>query len=340
MVATRLQAHTAASQSHMKQWLKPEMRGIMNEQAQTRHNPLWVAFSPALFVLLWSTGFIFAKLGAPYSEPFTFLLLRFVLVAGLFLAAALILSRSWPGRREAMHNVVVGFLIHGVYLGGVFWAIDTGLPSGIAALIVGLQPLITMIFAKWLLGEQPSSRLMTGLALGLFGVGLVLAPKLLASSFGFTPATLGVSFLAVIAMALGTVYQKRFLGRSDPVTGGFWQYFGSIILVALFATTTETMHIDWTRDFIIALVCLVFVLSIGAVSILMILIEMGAIAKVASLFYLVPATASVFAYFLFGETLTLVQLAGMGVVTLAVAIVVTDKTLSRRRPARADRDTA
>ncbi|UGX86263.1 DMT family transporter [Phyllobacterium meliloti] len=279
-----------------------------------------VRYFPALFVLLWATGFIGARYAMPYMEPFLFLTIRFI-IAGAILGTWVVLAgNNWPSGRGAMHAIIAGCLIHGVYLGAVFWAIHRGLPAGMSALVVGLQPLITALIAGAVLREKILPRHWAGLAVGFIGVAMVLWPKLSISADGITPATVSASILSVLAISTGTVWQKRFVGTIDLKAGTTLQYLGAAVLTGIFSLLFETHVVIWAAPLGFALFWLVVVLSIGAVLLLMILINQGAVSKVASLFYLVPGVTALMAYVLFGETLTLFQLCGMVVATLGVAL--------------------
>ncbi|ATU90617.1 DMT family transporter [Phyllobacterium zundukense] len=279
-----------------------------------------VRFFPALFVVLWATGFIGARYAMPYMEPFLFLTARFV-IAGAILGIWVVLAGNrWPNKRGAMHAIIAGCLIHGVYLGAVFWAIHNGLPAGMSALVVGLQPLITALIAGLALRETIQPRHWAGLAVGFSGVAMVLWPKLSISADGITPATVTASIVSVLAISAGTVWQKRFVGAIDLKAGTALQYLGAAVLTGIFSLLFETHIIIWSGSLVFAMFWLVFVLSIGAVLLLMILINQGAVSKVASLFYLVPGVTALMAYALFGETLTLFQLFGMFIATLGVAL--------------------
>lgn len=280
----------------------------------------WISLAPALFVLLWSTGFIGAKLGAPYAEPFTFLSLRFAIAAVLFAIIAVGFRVSWPGRLEALHSVVVGILVHGLYLGPVFWAIDHGMSAGVTALIIGLQPLITAILAGLMLGEELALRHWLGLSLGLAGLVLVLGPKLDLAGSGITLFSIGIVAAGVLSITLGTLYQKRHSAASDLRTGGACQYLGAFAVCAAGALLLEQGHVEWTGEFVFALGWLVLVLSLGAVLLLMVLIRHGAVSQVATLFYLVAPVTALIGWLIFGETLTPLQLFGMAVTVAGVAI--------------------
>ena len=282
---------------------------------------------PALFVFLWATGFIGARYAMPWAEPFSFLAVRFIIAFVILAAAAVLLGTRRSRWQDVLHSGMVGVLMHGIYLGGVFWAIHRGLPAGISALIVGLQPLITAILAGNLLGERILPRHWAGLAAGFAGVVIVLAPKLGAIDGGVTWATLTASFVAVAGMSAGTIWQKRFLVGSDLIAGTCWQYAGGALVMVVLSMAFETRSFTLNGELVFAMAWLVLVLSIGAIVLLMIMIRDGEMSKVASLFYLVPAVTALIAWALFGEELTLVQIGGMALATFGVALA------SRRDPA-------
>lgn len=281
---------------------------------------LWMRVIPGLFVVLWSTGFIGAKWGLPHAEPLTFLVWRMVLVTVVLLAMAVVARAPWPRRpRDIAHIAVAGLLVHAAYLGGVFSAIGAGVSAGVAALIVGIQPLLTATCVGPLLGEKVTPRQWAGLALGLLGVVLVVWEKLGIGS----GAWLGLLYavIGLLGITAGTLYQKRFCPAFDLRTGGVIQYTATGIVLFLLAANTETMHVEWTGSFIFALLWLVLVLSVGAIFLLFVMIRHGAASKVASLFYLTPAVTAVFAWALFDERLAVPALIGMGLVAVAVALV-------------------
>ncbi|HVI49820.1 MAG TPA: DMT family transporter [Candidatus Sulfotelmatobacter sp.] len=278
---------------------------------------LLLQLAPALFVVLWSTGFIGAKFGLPYAEPFTFLLLRLIFVTLLLSGVALAARAPWPSWRLAGHLTVAGLLVHAVYLGGVFAAISHGLPSAMTALIVGLQPLLTAALASKWMGEKVGPRQWLGLVLGLIGVGMVVWKKL---SFGSDSTAILFAVAALVGITIGTLYQKRYCGGMDLRTGTVVQYLTSGIVLGLVAASTETMHVDWSPSFIFALAWLVVVLSVGAIFLLFLLIRQGQAARVASLFYMTPPTTALMAWALFGETLPPLALAGFVVVAAGVAL--------------------
>ncbi|MGE5147492.1 MAG: DMT family transporter [Candidatus Eiseniibacteriota bacterium] len=280
----------------------------------------WLAAMPGLFVVLWSSGYVFGKLGLPYAGPATFLTLRFCIVVALMLPVALITRSDWPRSWRAFgHIVAAGLMVQAVYLGSIFAAIHFGVPAGLAALIVGIQPLLTAALVGPMLGERVTPRQWLGFVLGLVGVALVVEHKLSfegAELEGFLFCLLGLA-----SITLGTIYQKRFGGSMDLRSTSVIQFGASAVVMAAIAYAFEDMHIDWTLDFAIALAWLCVVLSIGAITLLFLLIRQGAAGKVASLFYLVPPVTALMAWPMFGETLGLVGILGMAVAAVGVALV-------------------
>ncbi|MBB3230381.1 DMT family transporter [Halomonas stenophila] len=291
-----------------------------------RHRRAWLAAMPLLFVVLWSTGFIGAKFGLPYAEPFTFLSVRFVLTLLLLVPLVLLLGGDWP-RSPALwgHAAVSGLLVHGAYLGGVFYGIALGMPASLAALLVGLQPLLTAALSGPLLGERLVPRQWLGLVVGLVGVALVLGGKRdpgAALFEGFGMAALGAVLVALVGISLGTLYQKRFCAGMPLLGGTVAQYLGAGALLGLGALAFETREIDWTPTFLLTLGWLVLVLSISAILLLMTLIERGEASRVASLFYLVPPATALEAWWLFDERLPAISLVGMAVAIAGVVMAV------------------
>lgn len=285
--------------------------------------PALIRLTPLLFVLLWSTGFIGAKYGLPYAEPLTFLVARYVLVIGVMGLLALAMRAPWPASpREAIHIGVTGLLVQALYLGGVFMSIHRGLPAGVSALVVGMQPLLTAALAGVLLGERVSARQWTGLALGFGGVALVVGSKANVDGVdgGALVHMLIPALAALLGITAGTLYQKRYCPRFDLRTGSVLQFLPSLALTALIASQTETMVITWTDDFVFALGWLVLVLSVGAVSLLNLLIRRGGAVHVASLFYLTPPATALIAWAMFGETLGGLALAGMALTAAGVLL--------------------
>ena len=278
--------------------------------------PAHAAALPLLFVVLWSTGFIGARLGLPHAEPLTYLLIRYLMVIALMTAVALASRAPWPATAtQWAHIGVAGLLVHAVYLGGVFVAISRGLPAGVASLVVGVQPLLTAVGAGWLLGERVVPRQWLGLVLGLAGVALVVAGKI---GQGFGLGALVPAVVALLGITAGTLYQKRWCPRFDWRTGAVAQFVPTALVTFLAAAASERFRVDWTGEFVFALGWLVLVLSIGAISLLNWLIGGGEVVHIASLFYLVPPCTAVFAWALFGETLHGIALLGMGLAVWGV----------------------
>lgn len=275
---------------------------------------------PAVFVVLWATGFIGARYAMPWAEPFTFVWVRIVLSIALLLLLVPIVKAKRLPPATAGHAAIAGMLMHGIYLGGIFWAVRNGLPAGLAGLVVGLQPLLTALIASALAGETVDRRLWIGLIVGFAGVAIVVSPKLGAVGSGVTSATIIAGLVAVICMSLGTVWQKKFVANADLLTGTIWQYVGGLVIALPISLFFETRAYVLTGELIFAMAWLVIVLSVAAVLLLMVLIRAGEVSRVASLFYLVPAVTALMAWALFGETLTAVQIVGMAITTFGVAL--------------------
>ena len=281
----------------------------------------WLAFAPALFVLLWSTGFVGAKYGLPYAPPLTFLAIRLVIVAVLLLLWALARRERWPANWiEVGHIAVVGVLLHGVYLGAVYLAFAWGLEAGTSAVIVSIQPLLVAALAGPLLQERVTGRQWLGLVLGLVGVTVVVWRKAGLSAESFHAALL--CLVALFAITAALLYQKRSLAAMPLVAGNCLQFAAAAVVLVIAALLFEDWrHIAWNWRFVFAMTWLVLVLSIGAVGLLLLLIRRGAATRVASLFFLVPPTVTLMAWPLFGETLGWAELAGMLLVMVDVALV-------------------
>jgi drug/metabolite transporter (DMT)-like permease len=276
------------------------------------------SFAPALFVVLWSTGFISAKFGLPYAGPLTYLLARFSLVFAIMLPLAVVTRATWPVRPVGyMHACIAGLLVHGLYLGGVFVAIARGMPAGTAAMLVGLQPIITVFIARIWLGERTTLRQWGGLGLGLLGVYFVVEHKM--RLIGIDAIATGSIAVALIAISIGTLYQKRHAANIDLRAGAVIQFGACAALFAVVAPLFESQSIAWTWQFQFALAWSAIVLSVGAVSLLYWLLRRGAAADVARLFYMVPAVTMLMAFALFGEPIT--WLAVLGLVLIAAGVV-------------------
>jgi drug/metabolite transporter (DMT)-like permease len=293
----------------------------------TASSSAWSRHAPLLFVLLWSTGFIGAKLGLPHAPPLGFLASRYALVVALMALAAVWVRAPWPQSVRAWgHLAVAGLLVHAVYLGGVFTGISQGLPAGVSSLVVGLQPLLTAVGAGWVLGEAVRPKQWLGLVLGLVGVVLVLSSRL--AGAGLDLHTLGLlvhlpglpaALIALIGITVGTLYQKRFCPRFDWRTGAVAQFLPCLLVTGVLAWRTEDRTIDWSSGaFVFALGWLVLVLSLGAVGLLNRLIRSDSAVNVASLFYLVPPCTALVAWALFGEALSPVAMGGMVVAMTGV----------------------
>lgn len=275
--------------------------------------------APALFVVLWASGFVGAKFGMPYVEPLTFLTLRMGAVVFLLAILAFITRPTWPDLAGFKHSIIAGLLVHGFYLGGVFISIDRRLPAGLSALVVSLQPVLTSTIANRYLGERVVARQWLGLALGIGGVYLVVADKTVAgeaTAIGWTAA-----LCALIAITVGTLYQKRFGGGIDWRAALIIQYSSAGVLFAVGSLLFENQRIEWTIELIGALAWLVLVLSLGAVWLLYFLIRRTAATRVTSLFYLTPAATALMAWALLGEHLGMLALIGMAVCVVGVFLV-------------------
>lgn len=276
---------------------------------------------PLLFVGIWATGFIVARLVAPHADPLTFLAYRFVLSASVFAVIAAAVRAAWPrGVRGWRDALVAGVLMQGVYLGGVFWSVRHGLPAGISALVTGLQPLLTAVLAFPLLRERVGVRRWTGIALGFGGALLVLQPQLRAGPGGILIVPLLVCGAGMVGMTLGTIWQKRTASTADLRTNAAVQFIGAALVAIPAAALTETGRFDASWQAWTGLAWAVCGLSVGAISLLLILIKRGAVAGVASLFYLVPPVVAVLAFAFFGEQLSALQVVGMAVAAAGVAV--------------------
>lgn len=297
--------------------------GIVTTRWAARPTPAqWsaaaVTATPGLFVLIWATGFVVAKFVTPYAEPLSFLTLRYVGVIVLMLVLALAAGARWPRGRQVLHLAVAGVGIHAGYLGGVWAAVAAGMPAGVAALVVNLQPVLTAAFAAGLLGERLGRLQVVGLLLGFAGVVLVVSSKL--TTDGLSPLTLGLTTMALLTITAGTLYQKHFCPDFDLRTGQVVQFGASIVVTLPFALVFESFRLDWTPQLIGAFAWSVLVLTGGGISLLFLMLRRGAAAKVTSYFYLVPGITALLAWVMFGETLGPLAIAGMVVAVLGVAL--------------------
>lgn len=271
-----------------------------------------------LFVFIWSTGFIIARFGMPYMEPATFLFLRFtgvLIVMGLII---LFWKPVWPTRSQTVHIAIAGALLQFGYVMGVWSAVRLGMTAGLVAIIVGLQPIITAWSASWV-SERVNYRQWLGLLLGIGGVGLVVIEK---TTFLNIPLTAYVfAIAALFAITFGTLYQKKYCPNFDLRAGSMIQFSISMVLCLVVALAFEKREIVWNAPVIGALLWGILPTSIGAISLLFILIRKGAATKVTSLLYLTPPTTALLAWILFDEPLTLMMLGGLLLTMTAVILV-------------------
>ncbi len=274
--------------------------------------------APAIFVLLWSTGFVGTKYVINNADPLTYLAIRMAIVVGLMAVIVAIARPKWPKGIEIGHSVVAGILVHGFYLGGTAVAISLSIPAGLSALIPGLQPILTSTIANRWLGERVTPLQWSGLLIGLAGVALILHDRPMTGQAGWGWFASGVS---LISITLGTLYQRRYCNKIDWRSGNLVQYVAVTAFFTVAAFLFENRMVHWTTEFILALGWLAVALSIGSIGLLYWLIRHQAATSVASLFYLVPAVTSVMAYVLFDERLDAVAIAGMVACAAAVFLV-------------------
>lgn len=285
-------------------------------------NGMFLALTPAVFVILWATGFIGAKFGMPYAPPLKFLLWRFLAVIVLMGAIALATRAAWPRGVQFWHVAAAGVLLQAGYLGGVFVSIDLGMSAGLSALIVSLQPILTAV-AGPLFGERVTHRQWLGFMLGLGGVALVVSHKLVpaAGMAALSGAAVACSVLALLSITAGTLYQKRYCGAQDLRTQSVVQFIAAGLVLLPLSLWFETRPVVWNASFVFAVAWLVIVLSLGAISLLFLLIRRGAATQVSSLMYLVPPVTAVIAWIMFDEVLQPQAIAGMVVAVAGVALV-------------------
>ncbi len=297
----------------------------MSASAQDRRQQALLAAMPGVFVAIWSTGFVVARLAMPHVPPLTFLCWRYALSVLGFVAWARWAGVAWPdwrtgrtGRAQWLHLAASGVLMHAGYLGGVWAAVRAGAPAGTVALIVGLQPLLTALWESSRGQHQVRPLQWAGLALGLAGLALVVAPKLGAGIL--TPFNLGLTVLALLCITAGTLYQKRFVQPIDVRSGNAVQLAAALV-VTLPLAALEHAPMVWNADVLIAMAWSVGMLSLGGSSLLMMLIQRGAATRVTSLMYLVPPCTALLAWALFSEPLTPAVLGGMALCAVGVALV-------------------
>lgn len=279
--------------------------------------------APVLFVLIWSTGWISARFGAPYADPLTFLVIRYALATGVIVVFATFAGAQWPRGGAIGHAMASGVLLHAIYLGGVWWAIRHGLPTGVSGLIAAVQPILTALLAPSLIGERISRKQWIGIGMGFVGIALVLEPQLETLSRETMTAVLvpmAVNVVAMISVTFGTFYQKRFIATGDLRTVTALQYVGAFLVTLPAAVMLEDMHIVWNVTVFATMAWSVLALSLGAIGLLLLLIRHGAVSRAATLIYLVPPAVAIEAFLLFGERMLPVQVVGLIVTAAGVAL--------------------
>ena len=276
--------------------------------------------APGIFVLLWATGFLIAKLGVPYAQPMTILAIRFVVAAAMMASIAFIMRAPWPRSwRRIGHIAAIGILLHAVYLGGCYLAIYGGMPAGMAALIVGFQPILTAAMAGPVLGERTRPLQWIGIATGFIGLMMVLWERIVIDLSH--PAALLFAILSLLGITSATIYQKRFCPSFDLRSGSAIQYIAASLVMVPLTLMLGVGEIIWAPTFIFALTWLVIVLSGVSIALLTWMISRGAASKVASLFYLTPPIAAIGSYFWFDETLSPLALGGMAVIVFGLYLL-------------------
>jgi len=281
-------------------------------------------FAPAIFVLLWSSGFVGAKFLLPHAEPFTLLTVRFAITATILLSlAAVTRSPMKMNKSQYLRAGYISLFLHFAYTGGIFVAIHEGVSAGITAVIVSLQPVLVSLLAIPLLGERLRASQVAGLALGLTGVTLLLVPKILQGNTSLAFSTIGVlaAGFALVGSVWGTLEQKRY-GSDLPILYGMaFQYTVSGVLLGILAFTTETMAIEWSIQFVAVLLWIVLGVSIGSVIMLFYLLRRGSAGSVSNLLYLGTPLAATFGYIFFDEHISSVGAIGMAIAVFGVWLV-------------------
>jgi drug/metabolite transporter (DMT)-like permease len=280
--------------------------------------------APGLFVLLWSTGFIGVKYGIPYAPPFYFLAIRMIIAALLLFIAISFLRKSQPITRSIIWpSTLIGLTLHGAYLGGCFFAVSRGMPAGVAALIVSLQPVLVSLFAAKYLNEPLKPRAIVGLILGLIGLFVVVLPRInMTGGNAISIVAIAASVIGLLGGTSGTILQKKYGGVIPTLAGTSIQYAATAVVLSIFALLFEKPNVQWTGNFIGALAWLVFALSFGAILLLFFLLRSGSAASVSSLYYLVPAATAIEAYFIFDEQISPISMLGTLITVIGVWLVV------------------
>lgn len=270
-------------------------------------------------MLLWSTGFIGAKYGLPYASTGDFLSIRTIANIAVFVLLIIILRQPKLTFKQIGHAMVTGLFIHGAYLGGVFGAIENGIPAGLTAIIVGLQPLFTAILAIFIFKEIINRTQWLALVLGMIGLVLVVLASLDLSNVSIN--ALFLAFIALVGITLGTLYQKKFCQNQPLLPSVCWQYIASLIIFIPMTFTGDSQPIIWNIEFILSLIWLVLALSVIAILLLMYMVEQGDSAKVTTYFYLVPPATAIEAWLLFDEQLAMSSIIGMVLCAISVYVV-------------------
>lgn len=287
-------------------------------------SPFILRAIPLVFTFLWSTGWIVAGYSARYADALTFLAVRFASAALLVSLLALAMGAPWPRSWRALRDAAIsGILLHGIYLGCLWWAVRHGLPAGISGLIAGLQPVLTALFAPVMLGERISGVRWLGILCGFAGIAIVLEPQLA----GVQPAALWgilgpilINVIGMFSVTLGSFYQKAHISSGDLRTVTAIQYVAACLVVLPFAFAFEPMHIEWNLTMLLVLAWSAVVLSLGSIGLYFFMIRRGEVSRIATFLYLVPALVAVEAWILFGETLSPLQIGGMAVTILGVVL--------------------
>jgi len=280
--------------------------------------------APGLFVFLWSTGFIGVKYGIPYAPPFYFIAIRMAIAACLLFIAISFLRKSQPITRAIIWpSTLIGLTLHGAYLGGCFFAVSRGMPAGVAALIVSLQPVLVSLFAAKYLNEPLKARAVLGLTLGLVGLFVVVSPRInMSGANAISLVAVAASVIGLLGGTSGTILQKKYGGAIPTLAGTSIQYAATALVLLVLALLFEEPNITWSAEFIGAMTWLVLALSFGAILLLFFLLSQGSAASVSSLYYLVPAVTAIIAYFLFDEHISSLSLIGTAITVVGVWLVV------------------
>jgi len=290
------------------------------EPAKVGGRPLWLVLAPGVFLVFWSGGFVFAKMGLAYAEPITFLAIRYLIVLALLLPVALVLRPPLPrGRTEWGHLAVVGLLIQALYFGLTYWSMKLGISAGGLALILSLQPILVAVLVSWMAAEKVGLWRWAGLVLGLLGAGLVIVAR---SEIAATSVMAQVcAFVALAGITAGTLYEKKFGRPHHPVTSNLVQYAVGLAAILPLALLTESFHVEWSGELVISLGYLVVANSLISVTLLLLMIRRGEVSRVSALFFMVPPAAALIAWLVLDESMPPLALMGMACATVGVAIV-------------------